>query len=349
MNVIQEQLKQKIIAYAQDIGINKIGFTHVEPFIELEQELKKRETLNYSSGLTKGSIEEKVNPKLIMQNAQSIISIALAYPRISSMQKISNHESPHVQFARSSWGKDYHLIMEDKLAKLKSFLESEVEGIEVLTMVDTGKLDDRAVALRAGIGFSGKNSNVIAESFGSYIYLGELLISVALPPDSPIESLCGSCDRCIKACPSQAILPNGGFNERRCLSYVTQSKDIEDETLLKKVNKYVYGCDICQEVCPFNREIDSHFHEEMECSGVEFPSIAELLPLTQKEFKAQFGHLAGSWRGVSVIKRNAILNARFLKYKGAIPAITTILDQDGPHWLKKAAQIALDDLNKLDS
>ena len=338
-------LKEKLIEYSKEIGVQAIGFTDVQPFLILEQELKRREELGWSSGLTKGSIEERTNPILSMENAKSFISIAVSYPRMTEMPK-QDKDDPFAQFCRSSWGMDYHDIVGAKLRLLETWLKEQIPEIEVIGSVDTGVFNDRAVALRSGIGFSGKNSSVINETFGSYIYLGELLVSYEFPPDTPIERQCGTCEKCVKACPTKAIQPDGSLNEKRCLSYVTQAKELLDPELYEKISKNIYGCDICQEVCPYNREVDFHLHEEMEPTGAEFPKISEILSMTNKEFKAKYGHLAGSWRGVSVLKRNAMFNAGFYKYKAALPEIEKIRDGQGPDWLKEAAKQAYDRLEK---
>lgn len=339
-------MKNKLIEYSKEIGIDVIGFCGVEPFLELEAELKRRDELGWSSGLTKGSIEERVNPLLSMEEAKTFISIGMAYPRNANFPQ-QDKENPYVQFSRSSWGIDYHVIVGEKLKLLEEWLKQHIPGIKVISSVDTGVFNDRAIALRAGIGFSGKNSSIINEKFGSYLYLGELLVNYEFPVDESIERQCGTCDCCVRACPTKAIHPDGSLNEKRCLSYVTQSKEFLSPELYKKINKNVYGCDICQEACPYNQSVDFHLHEKMEPTGIEFPKIDEILKMSNKEFKQKYGHLAGSWRGVSVLKRNAMFNARFYKYKGALTEIEKIRDGQAPDWLKDAAKLAYDELEKM--
>ena len=340
-----DELKNELIKYSQEIGIDVIGFSGVQPFMFLASELKRREELGWSSNLTKGSIEERTNPLLSMSHAKSFISIGVSYPRKTTMPK-QNSEDPFVQFSRSSWGMDYHEIVGNKLKLLEEWLKDHIPGIEVIGSVDTGVFNDRVIALRSGIGFSGKNSSIINETYGSYIYLGELLVSYEFPSDVALERQCGTCNRCVKACPTNAIQPDGSLNEKRCLSYVTQSKEYLAPELYKKISKNIYGCDICQEVCPFNQEVDFHLHEKMEPTGAEFPRISEILTMTNKEFKTRYGHLAGSWRGLSVLKRNAMFNAGFYKYKAALPEIAKIRDGQGPDWLKDAAKQAYEQLEK---
>ncbi|MDE5977854.1 MAG: tRNA epoxyqueuosine(34) reductase QueG [Turicibacter sp.] len=338
-------LKERLIQYSKEIGVDIIGFSEAKPFLILEAELQRRETLGWNSGLAKGGIDERTNPLLSMANAKSFISIGMAYPRVTVLPK-QDKDDPFVQFSRSSWGIDYHELVGEKLNLLEEWLREAIPDIDVIRSVDTGVFNDRAVALRCGIGFSGKNSSIINETFGSYIYLGELLVSYEFPSDIAIESKCGTCDRCVRACPTKAIQAEGGLNEKRCLSYVTQAKEYLDKELYEKISQNVYGCDICQEVCPFNKGVDFHLHPEMEPTGIEFPKISELFQMTNKDFKLKYGHLAGSWRGISVLKRNAMFNAGFYKYKTALPEIAKIRDGQGPDWLKEAAKQAYNRLEK---
>ena len=229
-------LKEKLIEYSKEIGIQAIGFSDVQPFLILEQELKRRESLGWASGLTKGTIEERTNPLSSMENAKSFIAIGVAYPRLTEMPK-QDQDDPFAQFCRSSWGMDYHEIVGSKLKLLEEWLKEHIPGIDVIGSVDTGVFNDRAVALRSGIGFSGKNSSIINETYGSYLYLGELLVSYEFPPDTSIERQCGTCEKCVKACPTKAIQPDGSLNEKRCLSYVTQSKELLAPELYEKISK----------------------------------------------------------------------------------------------------------------
>ena len=344
---VLKQLKEQLIEYSQSIGIDAIGFGDVSRFESLEKLLIKRQEEKTSSLLAKGSVEERVNPLVSMADAQSVISIAVAYPKESSKMPPLNKETLAVQFSRSSWGIDYHTVLKEKLALIESWLMQKDDSISVISQVDTGVLNDRAIALRAGIGFRGLNNSVISKEYGSYIYLGSLVVNVLFEPDHPIETLCGDCRRCVRACPTKALSETGDMNERRCLSFISQAKSEIEPELLKKMNKYVYGCDICQEVCPHNQDVNRPCHEALEATGVEFPTIDEILTLSQKQFKQKYGHLAGSWRGVGVIKRNALMNARYYKYKGVVPKAEAILAADGPEWLKQSARLVIEELEDL--
>ncbi|WP_366249876.1 tRNA epoxyqueuosine(34) reductase QueG [Terribacillus aidingensis] len=324
-----EQLKQELIAYSRKIGVDKIRFTTADVFQELKERLKQQQEKNYQSGFEKGTIEERTEPKKLMPSAQSIIAIALAYPsRLPNAPK-STKEEPRGLFCRASWGMDYHEVLRDRMNKLTAFLAERVEGFTYRSMVDTGELSDRAVAERAGIGFSAKNSFVITPEFGSYVYLGEVITNIPFLPDEAVEDSCGTCTKCIDSCPTGALVQGGQLNAQRCIAYLTQTKDFLPDEFRSKIGNRIYGCDTCQLVCPKNKGMDFHLHEEMEPDPeVVKPLLKPLLKMSNKEFKAKFGLISGSWRGKKPIQRNAILAIAHYKTTSAVPDLIELMEQD---------------------
>lgn len=324
-----EQLKQELIAYSKKIGVDKIRFTTADVFQELKERLKQQQEKNYQSGFEKGTIEERTEPKKLMPSAQSIIAIALAYPsRLPNAPK-STKEEPRGLFCRASWGMDYHEVLRDRMNKLTAFLAERVEGFTYRSMVDTGELSDRAVAERAGIGFSAKNSFVITPEFGSYVYLGEVITNIPFLPDETVEDSCGTCTKCIDSCPTGALVQGGQLNAQRCIAYLTQTKDFLPDEFRSKIGNRIYGCDTCQLVCPKNKGMDFHLHEEMEPDPeVVKPLLKPLLKMSNKEFKAKFGLISGSWRGKKPIQRNAILTIAHYKTTSAVPDLIELMEQD---------------------
>ncbi|MFJ6414633.1 tRNA epoxyqueuosine(34) reductase QueG [Terribacillus saccharophilus] len=324
-----EQLKQELIAYSKEIGVDKIRFTTADVFQELKERLKQQQENNYQSGFEKGTIEERTEPKKLMPSAQSIIAIALAYPsRLPNAPK-STKEEPRGLFCRASWGMDYHEVLRDRMNKLTAFLSERVEGFTYRSMVDTGELSDRAVAERAGIGFSAKNSFVITPEFGSYVYLGEVITNIPFLPDEAVEDSCGTCTKCIDSCPTGALVQGGQLNAQRCIAYLTQTKDFLPDEFRSKIGNRIYGCDTCQLVCPKNKGMDFHLHEEMEPDPeVVKPLLKPLLKMSNKEFKAKFGLISGSWRGKKPIQRNAILAIAHYKTTSAVPDLIELMEQD---------------------
>lgn len=291
-------LKEEVIEYSKKIGIDKIGFASADVFSELKARLRAREGLDYNSGFEKGSIEERTEPARLMNNVESIISIALAYPsRIPSPPKGKKGERRGI-FCRASWGEDYHHVLRDRLNKLMEFIQTKVPDVQYNVMVDTGELSDRAVAERAGLGFTGKNTLLITEEYGSFVYLGEVMINIPFLPDSPVEDSCGDCRACMDACPTGAIVEAGQLNAQMCLAYHTQTKVMLPDMFRDKIGTRVYGCDTCQAVCPYNKGIDFHLHEEFEPEPeVAKPLLTPMLRMSNREFRAKFGHVSGFWRG----------------------------------------------------
>ncbi|WP_042455083.1 tRNA epoxyqueuosine(34) reductase QueG [Neobacillus dielmonensis] len=324
-------LKAEIIAYSIEIGIDKIGFTTADPFLELRNRLIRQQELGYESGFEEPNIEKRVNPAGLLDGANSIISIALAYPSKMKYRVESKIGERRGIFSRASWGLDYHHILKDRLEKLEAFIIAKVPEAKVKSMVDTGELSDRAVAERAGIGWSGKNCAVITPEFGSYVYLGEMITNLPLEPDEPMEDQCGSCTKCLEACPTGALVQGGQINAKRCISFLTQTKEMIPEEFRDKIGNRLYGCDSCQTACPYNKGKDFHFHEEMEPDPeIAKPLLKPILLLSNREFKKMFGTASGSWRGKRPIQRNAIIALAHFKDETAVTELTQIIENE-PH------------------
>ncbi|MFC4559088.1 tRNA epoxyqueuosine(34) reductase QueG [Virgibacillus kekensis] len=323
------QLKQDIIDYSKEIGIDKIGFASADVFSELKERLRTQQSLGYQSGFEKGSIEERTEPERLLPEAKSIISIALAYPsRIKNAPKSSKDERRGV-FCRASWGVDYHVVLREKLEKLNTFIKEKIPGASNKVMVDTGELSDRAVAERAGIGFSGKNTAIITPEFGSYVYLGELITNIPFVPDKPLADGCGSCTKCLDACPTGALVQGGQLNAQKCLAFQTQTKGFLDDEYRSKIGNFIYGFDTCQVVCPYNKNVDFHLHEELEPDpDVAKPKLKPMLRMSNREFKKTFGHIAGSWRGKKPLQRNALIALAHYRDESAVDEIIEVMNND---------------------
>ncbi|MED3562434.1 tRNA epoxyqueuosine(34) reductase QueG [Bacillus xiapuensis] len=333
-----KKLKEELIAYSMEIGIDKIGFTTAEPFTELRNRLLRQQELGFQSGFEEPDLEKRVNPSLLLDEPRSIISIALAYPSKMKFRLVSKKGERRGIFSRASWGMDYHHILRDRLKKLEEFILEKVPAARLKSMVDTGELSDRAVAERAGIGWSGKNCAVITPEFGSYVYLGELITSIPFEPDTPIEDQCGTCTKCLEACPTGALVQGGQINAQHCISFLTQTKGLIPDEFREKIGNRVYGCDSCQTACPVNKGKDFHFHEEMESNPeVEKPLLTPILKMSNREFKNKFGHLAGSWRGKKPIQRNAMIALAHFKDETAVSDLVEVLQNEQSPVLKGTA------------
>lgn len=327
MNPIQ--LKEELISYAKEIGIDLIGIASAAPFDTLKERLKTQHANGYQSGFEESDIEKRTEPDKLLPGAKSIISIALAYPSTMKIRPKSGDGEKRGQFCRASWGLDYHHILRRRLRELENFVHDRVPEAQLRSMVDTGELSDRAVAERAGVGWSGKNCAIISPELGSYLYLGEIITNLPLPPDEPIEDLCGSCNKCVEACPTGALVQGGQLDSQKCLAYLTQTKGFLSENIREKIGNTLYGWDTCQLVCPYNKGVDEHRHPEMEPNpDVIRPKLKALLHLSNREFKETYGHLAGSWRGKKPLQRNAIIALGNYKDTGAIHDLIDVLEHD---------------------
>lgn len=324
-----EKLKQEIIDYSKEIGIDKIGFASADVFSELKERLKRQQELTYYSGFEKGSIEERTEPERLLPEAQSIISIAIAYPSRMKNAPKSTKEARRGIFCRASWGTDYHVILRDRLEKLSNFIKGKIPETKNKLMVDTGELSDRAVAERAGIGFSGKNTSIITPEFGSFVYLGELITNIPFIPDSPVDDSCGECTKCLDACPTGALIQGGQLNAKACIAFLTQTKDYLPDEFRNKIGNRVYGCDTCQVVCPKNQKVDFHIHSETEPEPeIAKPKLQPMLRISNREFKETFGHIAGSWRGKKPLQRNALIGLAHYKDTSAVGEMIQVMQQD---------------------
>ncbi|UOQ48484.1 tRNA epoxyqueuosine(34) reductase QueG [Gracilibacillus caseinilyticus] len=324
-----QDLKEAVIAYSKEIGIDQIGFASVEPFKELKARLEEQQALGYASGFEKGTLEERTTPKKLQPEAESIIAIALAYPTKIKDAPKSVKGDRRGMFCRASWGTDYHVVLREKLNKLAAFLKAKVPDFCHTSMVDTGELSDRAVAERAGVGFSGKNTLIISSEFGSYIYLGEMITNIPFTPDQPIEEGCGTCTKCIDACPTGALVEPGRLNAQQCLAFLTQTKGFMPDEHRDKLGNFIYGFETCQAVCPYNKGVDFHHHPEFEPDPeLVKPRLTDLLNISNKDFKEKFGPMAGSWRGKKPLQRNAILALGHYKETSALVQLIELMYHD---------------------
>lgn len=323
------QFKVDIIEYSKKIGIDKIGFASADVFTELKERLRRQQELGYQSGFEKGTIEERTEPERLLPGAKSIISIAMAYPSKIPNPPKSTKENRRGIFCRASWGTDYHYVLRNRLEKLKEFILNRYPDLTSEIMVDTGELSDRAVAERAGVGFIGKNTLLITEEYGSFVYLGEIITNIPFVPDEPVEDSCGDCTRCLDACPTGALVNPGQLNAKRCLAFLTQTKDFLPDEFRDKIGTRVYGCDTCQAVCPRNKQIDFHHHEEFRPDPeVAKPKLKPMLRMTNREFREKFGRVSGFWRGKNPLQRNAMLGLAHYRDETAVDVLIEVMKED---------------------
>jgi len=233
--------------------------------------------------------------------------------------------------SRSAIGTDYHLVLGEMLEELGQRLQRMEPGLCYHKFVDTGPLMERELARRAGLGWLGKNTSLITLAFGSWVFLGGLVVNVALEEDRPLKKDCGSCTRCLEACPGQALVQPYQLNPYRCLSYLTQKKGFLTETERVRLGSRVYGCDACQEACPFNQKAAQVTrHRAFQLRWPEDLSLADLALMDDRAFRNLFGQSALAWRGKTNIKRNAIIALGNRGDRGALPVLVKALKDPSP-------------------
>ena len=271
---------------AQAIGFSKIGISRAESGIEAER-LRHWLDQGYHSDMEWMTNPKRQNIQLMMPEVKSVISVAVNY----------YHPQPHSQdpqcakISRYGWGKDYHKVLGKMLKKLCHWLESEVKGVQTRYYVDTAPISEKAWAERAGIGWIGKHSNLITKEFGSWVFLGEILTDLALPADPPHPEQCGRCRLCIDACPTQAITQPFVVDANRCIAYHTIENRASQipEAIANQLNNWIAGCDICQDVCPYNRRAQtSHIRDFAPYPTNLNPAVEALAEITDEQWDRQF-------------------------------------------------------------
>jgi len=274
---------------ARDLGFTHVGIASaqgLEPEGALLREWLDR---GYHAGMAWMTRDphRRSDPREVMPGARSVIAVAMNY--FSPEQHSSARE--HGKISRYAWGEDYHDILERRLALLEEELRVLFPDARTRRYVDTGPVMDKAWAVRAGIGWLGKHSNVITRDLGSWVFLGEILTTVEFEYDRPIADFCGTCTACIEACPTGAIVEPYVVDANRCISYLTiehRGEDIPGATQWDFQN-WVFGCDVCQDVCPWN----SFSEESTEPAfspreGNLRPGLRALTEITDEAFRERF-------------------------------------------------------------
>ena len=287
-----ERLEDSIKQYGKELGFDVVGITTAEPFVRDEQAAIRRIREGLMDGLpwfTEERVHRATHPDALLSGARSVISLAISYS--TRGPEIGGSKRPGGKIARYAWGDDYHKLLK---ARLRAFAEglSQRAGrpVKARVFVDDGPMNDRAAANRAGVGWFGKNTNILTQSHGSWVFLGQVVTDLDLQPDRPLVKTCGNCVRCIDACPTGAIVAPYVLDNTRCISYLTiELRGAIPRRLRPLIGDWVLGCDICQEVCPVNRKAqpgsESAFRQRHDFAA---PELIPLLDLDDEGFRNRF-------------------------------------------------------------
>ena len=289
--VVKIDIKQAIAEKALELGFSKVGIAKAESGIETER-LQDWLALGYQADMDWMTNPKRQDITQVMTGVKSVICVALNY--YTPHQHSEDRDVGKI--SRYGWGRDYHKVLTKKLKALATWLESlsenQGENIQARFYVDTGPIAEKAFAQRAGIGWIGKHSNVITRDYGSWLFLGEVLTNLELEPDRPHTEHCGTCTRCIDACPTGAIAQPFVVDANRCIAYHTIENKAEKlpEAIADNLQNWVAGCDICQDVCPWNQRFSQ---ETLEADFQPFPhnidpQLAELSNMTEEVWDQNF-------------------------------------------------------------
>ncbi len=333
--------------YAYALGFDIVRITSAEAFPETEHVIKARVAQGLMDGLpwfTAERAEVSCHPDALLSEAKSIISLAMFYlteqpdeqnvgvgdpvwgtGNAPSQEPVPSQE-PRGRISRYAWGDDYHEVIKSRLQQLTAWLHEYAHGetsgdLETRLFVDTGRMVDRAVAQRAGLGWYGKNTNILTKGWGSWVFLAEIVTNLPLAVDAPIKANCGSCEICLHACPTQALPAPYVLDNTRCISYLTiELRGSIPLELRPLMGNLIFGCDICQQVCPVNKIVEKRLgfrkhtgepvqdqakkdsrgssepstqarqHEEFRPrAGIgSSPALIPLLSLTEEQFRERF-------------------------------------------------------------
>ncbi|AFN73650.1 iron-sulfur cluster binding protein [Melioribacter roseus P3M-2] len=297
-----------VIEKAREIGFDLIGFAPYQTLQEETERLNRWLDRKYHAGMKymEKNIDKRCDVKNILPEAKSIISLGLNY---YINEKHSNLPG-HGKISRYAWGKDYHLIVWDKLELLEEELKKLDEGFVAKSYVDTGPVMDKVWAIKSGIGWMGKHSNIINRNMGSWFFIATLINNREFEYSEPAYELCGACRACIDACPTSAIVEDFVVDSNKCISYLTIENKGEIPGEFKgKFDNWLFGCDVCQDVCPWNKKFSMPANEEAfkPAASKEY-LLEDIMNMTEEEFKEKFN--------VSPIKRSKLKglkrNAQFL-------------------------------------
>ena len=231
-------------------GISKAGFLEEEA-PRLENWLNNQ--MNGQMSYMENHFDKRLNPTLLVDDAKSVISLLLNY----YPSEIQNEDS--YKISKYAYGQDYHHVIKEKLKELLHFIQTEIGEVSGRAFVDSAPVLDKAWAAKSGLGWVGKNSNLITQKVGSFYFIAELIIDLELEYDTPTTDHCGSCTACIDACPTEAIVAPYVVDGSKCISYFTiELKENLPQEMKGKFDDWMFGCDVCQDVCPWNRFSKPH-------------------------------------------------------------------------------------------
>lgn len=297
-------ISQLIITKATEIGFDACGISQAEKLTEQEIPFTNWLANGYNAEMhyMAKNIDKRLNPTLLLEGTQSIITILLNYYPSQSQPKDT------YQIAKYAYGTDYHFVVKEKLNKLAEFINSSIHPVNYRAFVDSAPILDQQWAVKSGLGWIGKNSLLINKKLGSYFFIGHLFVDIKIETENHIyKNFCGNCTKCMENCPTGAIVANGVVDANKCISYQTIEKKGEVEiSISQKQNNRIFGCDICQDVCPWNNKCKPN-------NIIEFTPHPQLLTLDKTEWENMSRETFNE-----IFRKSAVKRAGFTKFTNTI-------------------------------
>jgi epoxyqueuosine reductase len=363
---------QKIKEYAYTLGFATARITNADAFPEAQQVIQERIDRGMFAGLswfTKDRAEVSCHPDALLPEAKSIITLAMCY--LTEQPSEGDENVPHGRISRYAWGDDYHDLIKPKLKQFATWLREYAhdeypDEVETRLFVDTGRMVDRAAAQRAGLGWYGKNTNILTKGWGSWVFLAEIVTNLPLETDEPLKASCGSCEICLHACPTAALPNPYELDSTRCISYITiELRGSIPWEMRPLMGNLIFGCDICQEVCPVNKLAEKRLglrsangsplislatikkrevtvlqpehakplfqgHAEFQTRPAvgSSPELIPLLSITEEEFRERFRRSPIKRAKRTGLLRNVCVALGNSKDPQAVPALTAALHEN---------------------
>lgn len=294
---------ETVKSIARELGFSFCGIAKAEFLSEEAPKLEEWLKRGYQGkmGYLENHFDKRLDPTKLVPEAKSVVSLVYNYSPQQTHQK-----DVQLKIAKYAYGQDYHFVIKDKLKIFMEKIEDQIGAVEGRVFVDSAPVHERAWAAKSGLGWVGKNSLLLNRDMGSFFFLAELIIDLALEPDGPMKDYCGTCTACQDACPTDAIPAPYVVDGSRCISYLTIELKEEIPSEFKgKMESWAFGCDICQDVCPWNRFSKPHNEPKFQPQGWEKFSDKEWAEMTEEVFQ-------------KVFKKSAVKRAKYAGLKGNI-------------------------------
>ncbi len=312
----QKKFTEQIRSHALQLGFDACGFAQAQHLPQEARRLEEWLTQNRNGNMDwmGNYFEKRVDPTLLVPGSKTVVSVLASYYHPSHQQQIGEKNEPLI--SKYAQGRDYHKVLKKKLKELFNFSKELLGGIEGRIFVDSAPVLDKVWAKRAGLGWIGKNSNLLNKDIGSFVFIGEMIIDAELSYDKPVTDHCGSCTRCLDACPTDAIYEPYRVDATKCISYLTiELKEEIDKRYQTDIKNWIYGCDICQDVCPWNsKSITAQFEDLHPREYVVERDMEFWRNLTPQQYD-------------EIFEGSAIRRAKFDKFKSNVNIVSGNLTQ----------------------